>query len=379
METVVLVWLRHWLFLLVLFSPVVGQAQETREVLVLNVEGEILEGLLGAKKGAALSRLIAAEVHEASQALLGEHGFTVHSVQGLLELAEREGVELTCDQEPCGVSYASDLGVPYVVALRALNAQNQLMLTLKLLETSSGGFLDLRRMRVDGVEDFSRDLPGVLESLYTESGVLQLRASQPNSSASGATQPAPQMRAGSSSLPRLVKFVSTPRGASVYRAGAVLCEQTPCTRELFPGTHEITASYPGYPSYFTTITVFPGKESRPQVERLVLNTGPTGKVRVSAVWKDWWLATDAKSTEAPLEVNGIFVGHTPITLDLPVGQHVVRIASPLNPEKTIRVRRGRNKPIVLVRTPTLPRRIGRFAGSVAAVTGMLVLLALGGG
>lgn len=363
--------------------PLQAVAEEGKEVVVLNLEGEVMEAYLGAKKWRSLSKAISTVVYEETQGFLRDEGFEVFNVNDMLEMAERDGVELSCPEAPCGVSYATDLGISYVVVLRGLEAQDQLLLTLKLLETSSGGFLDLQRVRVGEPEQLRSDLRVAAQTLFKEAGLLV-----PHESSATAQEDSWQSESRDNGVtrtdlgpaPQLVQFATEPKGATILRNGAVLCEQSPCSRELMPGQHQITAKYPGFPSYSRTVTVTATKRARPQMETLRIPTGPMGHVKVEVPrWKDGWFlifkfsGNRVKPNSAPIKVNGRFVGYAPLTLDLPVGRHAVQIGSPFNAPKTIIVKRGRNEPVVLIRTPTVPRRIVRITANAAA----LLVLAIG--
>jgi hypothetical protein len=322
-----------------LFVPT-AQANAPKEVAVLNVEGEVVLPFS--------SPLVTNALVLNARKTLEPHGFRVLTAREMLDLADEQQRELSCSEEPCGLAYASQLGIPYVLTASSISAGSRLVLVLKLQDVEAGGLLSMQRIRQADPSNFYAELHLAMVQLLEEGLSLQTEPTAPAPETTPRAAAPPQPEPGRTNSVRLVKFVSTPRGAKVLLNGAAICVAAPCTREVEPGDHTLGLKLPHFEAQEWAVTIEPGRGT--QVLSRQAYTGSTGKLRVRARKKMVGMnfmavlgpdkASDMQCTTnvyRQLLLNGSPVGLTTWQASLPVGTHEIQLRGLFSRPKTVEV------------------------------------------
>ena len=326
-----------------LFVPT-AQANAPKEVAVLNVEGEVILPFSSPQVTNAL-------VLNARKTL-EPHGFRVLTAREMLDLANEQQRELSCSEEPCGLAYASQLGIPYVLTASSISAGSRLVLVLKLQDVEAGGLLSMRRIQQADPSNFYAELHLAMGQLMEEGLSLQTEVTTPTPETTPQAAAPPQPEPRRTNSVRLVKFVSTPRGAKVLLNGAAICVAAPCTREVEPGDHTLGLKLPHFEAQEWAVTIEPGRGT--QVVSRQAYTGSTGKLRVRARKKMVLMNVVAfvgrlegndqvsgmkctTNVYRRLLLNGSPVGLTTWQATLPVGTHEIQLRGLFSRPKTVKV------------------------------------------
>jgi TolB-like protein len=148
-----------------------------------------------------------------------------------------------CSEGECEVETARNIGADYVISGSVTIIEGTFVVTLKLHETQNGNLLgtDVVESRTQieilrSLREHGRDLVGgkLGRSRNTTPTGQERHIEASSDFAVGQVNQV------------VVKFDSTPPGAAVIVDGVLLCKETPCSRQLAPGTHDIEMQKEGY-------------------------------------------------------------------------------------------------------------------------------------
>jgi len=177
-------------------------------------------------------------------------------------VADPSVAEITGVAFPAWASFKLNSPVPAgEVSLRASDlslgvsagAANVTLVTLTIRGKAAGTtVLDLRVRQMD--PDGARDpiIPTVVPGTISVGGVVPTATPTPTPTATPTPTPIPQESA-------YITVFSYPLGGSVALDGTTIGKTPLQEYPVEPGTHTLTATYPGYREYTTTVTVSPGE------------------------------------------------------------------------------------------------------------------------
>lgn len=290
-----------------LFVRTATAAETTKRLAVLEfvsrkVDEETLRAFSDALRGGAV------------EALSGR-GIGVITRENMMMLLKSMGRSDCNSEGDCEVETARNIGADYVVSGSVTNIEGTFVVTLKLHETQNGNLLG-----TDVVE--SKTQIEILRSLREHGRELV-------GSKLGRTAPAGQERHIDASSEFavgqvdqvVVKFDSEPAGATVIVDGVLLCKETPCSRQVGPGTHDVDMQKEGYEPARTSLQAKKGA-----AVRLALNANFATLV-VQTIPPELPFLVNGKRQEAREGTLMLAPGQYKVVVDhmcyLPTGEQVV--------------------------------------------------------
>ncbi len=297
--------LAAWALGMMLMASAHAWAENAQLVAVLPVEQAPDTGLTQSELNdlTALARGTAADV-------LGDQ-FIVMTEQNMQRILKGMGLTLEqCQSETgdCAVEIARKLQADHVVTGKVRSAFGKLTLNLELYATENGDLIVARRVSVKAKEEFEEKIrPAMANTLMKLPGMssgggldfqLQERRDTRGSN----------WKSSGASLD-VVKFQSTPPGATILVDGKVVCQGKPyCSKALTPGLHKVQM----------------------HLERHVSREEMVDTASIAQI--DWQLEEDfarlSVDTNPPgveIVIDGTPMGPGPhVDLELGVGAHVVK-------------------------------------------------------
>lgn len=259
----------------VLLVTLLASSAPARRMAILELRGTLdrdsLVALTNGVRAAAVQQLRGGDI-------------SVLTRENMAVLLQDMGLDPDCVEGACEVETGRNLGAQLVVAGEVLHVQGKLLADLKLYETEGGTLLATERAVGD-------DELQLLQSLEPASAALFRHLSR-------SAGPAPPVQEGSigegddtwdlrHEQRIVVSFSSQPAGAVVRLDGALLCQATPCSREIQPGPHEVLMEKERY---------------HPASERRGLQRGDT--VELTLAPRFGWLSARTDPPGLDLDING---------------------------------------------------------------------------
>ena len=286
-------------------DPRVARAATTRRLAVLELR---TSGAVTAEEAAYLTdrvRGVASRALPSSSFLV----LTRESIQDLLP----PGVKLAdCLSGECEVEVGRKIGADYIVAGEILKFGDGLRMNLKAYHCVSGAFLGNETAAGAKLDQLEQDAIGVSSRLFAAVRAHSGAGMEVEGSVGDATRHDWSPPADSSTV---VGFNSEPPGAVVLVDGRVLCQGTPCTREIAVGA--------------TTVTM--QKERYLPKAEVVDITRKTPPLLVSwTLEPDFgWLTVTSTPPGLPVTINGRPAGQSPLEgSELPQGSYEIHIVDP---------------------------------------------------
>ncbi|MEN9800454.1 MAG: hypothetical protein RL653_4151 [Pseudomonadota bacterium] len=232
--------------------------------------------------------------------------------ENMLELVRSSGGQ--CREGECEIETGRNLGADYIVTgdlvrLREFN------LTLKLFDVRTGSLIAQTRVKAPDGEGMVEGAAEATKTVLSEG--LQLGRKRPAPTV--ARQGVGTVEQESQELPEetvqlgIVEFTSNPPGALVRVDDTVLCQKTPCSRQLPTGKHELVVELERYEKLTTELLVGSGKKSVP--------------VKLKPTF-GWLVIESTGGEEVPVKINGEAAGRTPLRLEKDPGEYLVTIEDP---------------------------------------------------
>ena len=298
---------RTLFFLFLYLLPSYGFAAKRLAVLEfrgIGVEEALLTVLADKARAGAL---------DASQGRdIGGGELMVMTRENMVDMLSQMGKGAEDCRGECEVEMARNIGADYVLSGELVKVEGLYILSVKLHETEKG-----RLLGADGAESESfRDL---LPAAQTLSGKLIRKGL--GLGGGGTSSPSVQTGftgGGASSWSAssaggeqvVVKFQSTPPGASVYLDGTLLCSETPCSKHVSGGAHEARFSLQRHAEDTKSFTAAEGASVQgslaPQFGTVKVTSQPPG---------------------AEIQVDGKSWGTAPFGKELDPGLYALKVAS----------------------------------------------------
>ncbi|MEC7986910.1 MAG: PEGA domain-containing protein [Myxococcota bacterium] len=159
----------------------------------------------------------------------GGEAISVYTRENLLEILADQGKDGSACQGECEVEIARNIGAEYVVSGEIYLLNNEYVINLKLHETANGNVLGLIRFQSNS----SKDLSDLALEKSKELILQYLTALDPliQSEQYSDWNPSGVSR-------QLVEISTKPSGAIVMIDGKILCQSTPCKKEITAGSHK---------------------------------------------------------------------------------------------------------------------------------------------
>ena len=273
---------------------------------------------------------------DASQALPSS-AFLVMTRESIQELLP-PGVRLVdCLSSECEVAVGRRIGADYIVTGEVLKFGDELRINLKVHHCASGAFLGRESAGGARLADLENGLPAASGRLFA-----RVRAhAGAGEAAEGRVGAAPRDAwSPPTDSTTVVGFASEPAGAVVIVDGRVVCQGTPCSRELPVGAALVTMQRERY---------LPKQEL---VE--IARRGPSARLNWTLDPDFGWLTVTSAPPGLAVTLDGKPAGRTPIAgLESAPGTHEIRIADARYYERGERVvlARGEKRNVVLAPDP----------------------------
>lgn len=259
---------------------------------------------------------------------------TRESIQGLLPA----GVKLVdCLSSQCEVEVGRRIGADYIVTGEILKFGDELRMNLKVHHCVSGAFLGSETAGGPRLSDVETGAPAAAGRLFARVREHAGAGEDAEGPVGGAVREAWSPPRDSATV---VGFVSDPAGAVVIVDGRVVCQGTPCSRELPAGATMVTMQKERY---------LPRQEV---VE--VTKRGPPLKLNWTLDPNFGRLTVTSTPPGLSVTIDGKPAGRTPIAAsELAPGTHEVRIGDPRYYERGERVvlARGEQRTVTLAPDP----------------------------
>ena len=286
------------LFLATLACPHAAHAQQRLAVLEFTGEGANvshaeLTYLADKTRGAALKVLDASE-------------WEVMTRENMLVVLETNAADLAACMGECEVETGRLIGAHQVVAGSIVKLGDSLRLTLKAFNTESGRMLGFEEVSAAGLEELADGISVACGDLW---GVAPVRASSTagDRTASRSIGTSNEEWSMDEVERHVVRFDSDPSGASVSLDGSLICNTTPCSKEIAAGGHDVEMVLARYEPATRTIDV---------------RTKETIEIPLSPLFG--WLSVETSVSGVTLVVDGEPAGESPIRrFELTPGRHMV--------------------------------------------------------
>jgi TolB-like protein len=259
---------------------------------------------------------------------------TRESIQELLP----PGVKLVdCLSSQCEVEVGRRIGADYIVTGEILRFGDELRLNLKVHHCASGAFLGSETAGGAKLADLENGVAAASGRLFAKVRA-DAGAGEGAQGRFGEATPDPWSPPGDSAM--VVAFLSDPAGAVVIVDGRVVCQGTPCSRELPVGVVVVTMQKERY---------LPKQEVVEVVRR-----GPPPRLNWTLSPDFGWLTVMSRPPGLLVAINGKPAGRTPIAAtELAPGTHEVRVSDPRCYERGERVVLARGEKRTVTIAPDL--------------------------
>ncbi|MGB8298577.1 MAG: PEGA domain-containing protein [Polyangia bacterium] len=302
-----------------------GTAQAAdRRLAVLEFQGskvddETLKTFADAVRGGALEGLVGR----------GIDVMTRENMMAMLKAMGKSG----CSEGECEVETARNIGADYVVSGSVTHIENLYVVTLKIHESKGGTLLATDMLKgktqvevLDQLREHGRDL--LRASLGRSRSALAPGGREKRIEADG------EFAVSDDRV--LVKFESEPSGATVLLDGELLCKETPCSRSVLAGRHQVEMHKERFERAQQAIEAKKGTAVHltlpANFATLVIRTDPAG---------------------LPVAVDGKILAEGPLEID--PGQHEVVIDQPCfqRSGEQVVLKKGERREITVTGSPRL--------------------------
>jgi TolB-like protein len=284
------------------------------------IEDETLRTLTDTVRGGALEGL-------------ARSGIDVMTRENMMAMLKAMG-KAECQEGECEVETARNIGADYVVSGSVARIESLYVVTLKIHESKGGTLLATDMVKgksqvevLDQLREHGRDL------LKTSLGRSR--------SSSGATGREKRIEAeGEPAINDervLVKFESEPVGATVLLDGQLLCKETPCSRSVLAGRHEVEMH----------------KERHERAQQsFEPNKGVLVRLTLPSTFAILVIRTEPAGL--PVAVDGKIIAQ-PGAIEIEPGQHEVVVDHPCYQRtgEQVVVQKGQRRDLVVVGSPRL--------------------------
>lgn len=203
-------------------------AEATERIAVLELSGESVEP--------AARALLTDRVREGVLAATRGRDYAVMTRENMASMARDMGLDLGCAEAAaeCEVDLARNIGADFVVSGSVSDFAGSLAVAMKLHETHGGTLLASKSA-------MAKDAPELFETLVKVASQLTIDGLGAGAATSTEGRTEGELkRADLGGVERVVvAFESTPSGAVVLVDGEILCQSTPCSREVLEGQHRV--------------------------------------------------------------------------------------------------------------------------------------------
>lgn len=290
-----------WLPVLALTASILGiagvaNAQQRLAVLEFSGDGSLEEDVLG---------LLADRVRGAALRHLDMREWEVMTQENMLVLLEANASDLAACEGECEVETGQLIGADRVVSGRVQHAGSRYWMMLKIFETRSGRLDAIEEVAAEDVDALLDATPGGCERLFAAGD----HAATAGMGGAGSGERGSGVRHLDEARTFEVRFESTPPGAAVSLDGTLLCDATPCVKEVAEGVHDVE----------TVLARYETARQRLDVQR-------AGVTNASLSPLFGWVSIHSSAPGVKIEVDGQSAGMTPVQrLELAPGRHSVLV------------------------------------------------------
>ena len=164
----------------------------------------------------------------------------VFTKENMMDMLNQMGKTAEDCQGECEVELARNIGADYVISGEIAKLGELFILTLKIHETNKGILLDSHIIKENKIEDVIEEAENksrllTISGLEIRSGIEQEKVVVTGQEKINYTS----WSANDASKESAIKFISNPKGASVYLNGEFLCSETPCSKYIPSGSHQV--------------------------------------------------------------------------------------------------------------------------------------------
>ena len=251
--------------------------------------------------------------------------------ENIRELSAANAGDMSQCEGECLLETGRLLGANQVVGGTVVLLGASYRMTLEAYDTESGSLLGFEKIGGEDLEEIADQLDVAAAKLLG----LTFRMTPGNASSRVIGGGSPHWNMDVEAA-HIVQFESTPPGATVSLDGALLCDSTPCSREIGEGLHEVQMILRRY---------------EPREEVIAVGASSTVALDLSPLFG--WLTVRSDPAGVPVLLDGTAAGTTPIErMELTPGEHRVLTADPGIHETGLAfiVQRGEEQVVQLVVT-----------------------------
>ncbi len=202
---------------------------------------------------------------------------TLMTRENMMDVLQSMGKDASCVEGSCEVEIGRNISADFVITGQLLNVNGTYVLSLKVHETENGNLLAADKINSEDMIEMMADAVMLGSRITRQALGLRRGGSKVNEGRFGG---------GSDWVPEqgekeiLVKFASTPRGATVLLDDQLLCDKTPCSRYMAPGSHDVRFELQRHRAFNDSFKVRKGLKVSGTLEPLFgwysLETEPSG-------------------------------------------------------------------------------------------------------
>jgi len=209
-------------------SPQAKSQTSVKRLAVLEFKGakldaDVLDAFSDAVRGGAVEAL-------------ADRGVIVMTRENMMVLLKAMGKQ-ECSEGECEVETARNIGADYVVSGSVTRIDQMFVVTLKLHETQNGSLLGTDQANAKTQFDLLTQLKEQSRKLVS-GHVTRSRSAAVSAGQEKRIEAGGDFSVGGSER-IVVKFESDPAGAAVLVDGDLVCKETPCSKSMSSGAHEV--------------------------------------------------------------------------------------------------------------------------------------------
>jgi hypothetical protein len=203
--------------------PANGWAQDIQRVAVLELSGTSVSGEVRLQLSDELRAGVVGAVRG--------QGVGVMTRENMAVLLQDMGLDPTCVESECEVETGRNIGARYVVSGAVLKVEGTYVLTVKVHDTNSALVIDTRTARAGTLLSLlskGQEMGGAVSAIILREASSQVEEGRVGQGGDWGVSEGNQ---------GVVRFESTPPGATVFVDGQLQCKTTPCDAEISQGEH----------------------------------------------------------------------------------------------------------------------------------------------
>jgi hypothetical protein len=223
----------------------VAHAQDIQRVAVLELSGSSVSGEVRLQLSDALREGVITEVRG--------QGVGVMTRENMAVVMRDMGLDPTCVEAECEVETGRNIGARFVVSGAVTQVESAYVMTIKVHDTVSALVLDSRTTQASqqlALVDQARQLGRAVSAVILREASSQVEEGSVGQGGDWGVS------AGNQGV---VRFVSTPPGATVFVDGQLQCKTTPCDAELPQGEHSVELQLARHHSARSSFSVATGQ------------------------------------------------------------------------------------------------------------------------